>query len=207
MPFAIGDVVETVFRSQNVEQAGINVRHWTVTAAAPASMTDQDVANQFQALVGPLIAACMGSNSNMLQTAVRKVNGVPIGAQTPSNTPTIPGAVVSGDLPRQTSGLITLRTLTIGRKGRGRMYVPFPPTTLSDVNGQPTAGYLTALTALRNVVGANVVLTDGVNVMTFQPCLYKRGALVGTPVTSAVNRLSWATQRRRGSFGRPNALP
>jgi hypothetical protein len=112
-------------------------------------------------------------------------------------------------LPKQTAGLITLRSSVVGKKNRGRQYVPFPATASDQGAGVPTLLYLADLiplgAALRNVT---VVGDAGpANTADFSPIIWKKGSPTHAFITSMVVRRAWATQRKRGDYGRLNASP
>jgi hypothetical protein len=115
----------------------------------------------------------------------------------------------AGDaLPRQTSGIISLVTALGGRKNRGRVYVPFPSETDNAIAGHPTAGYVTALGDLAAILtGPYIGVGAGGNTNDLQPVILHRVDGSVTPITGHFERSFWATQRRRGDFGRPNTGP
>jgi len=103
--------------------------------------------------------------------------------------------------------LISLYSATLGKIGQGRTYVPFPCPDDNAGDGTPTAGYVTRLANLAVFLSTDLVIVAGAQTATFKPCLYRGG--VDTPrfIQDAVNHDAWATQRRRGSFGRLNKAP
>jgi hypothetical protein len=109
-------------------------------------------------------------------------------------------------LPHQTCGLISLYSNTAGKKGQGRIYTPFPPGIANDIDGMPTAAYLTALDGLGEVLVANQSVTVEGQTHLFVPCLYRKGG-VPYQIGAYTVRPGWATQRRRGNFGPTNELP
>ena len=117
------------------------------------------------------------------------------------------GTFGAGLLPTQSSGLISLYSSTLGKIGQGRIYVPFGSPTALDANGTPTAAYGLGLTDLGAYSAANRVIIAGGITATFRPCLYQGG--VDTPRFIETFKIhdAFATQRRRGSFGRANSLP
>lgn len=118
------------------------------------------------------------------------------------------GTVVTPPLPKQVSGLITLRTDYAGRQYRGRTYVPFPGEIDSDgVEGRPTANYVARLDTLGNFWSSILAIGAGGNTANGNPVLWKQGQVVGTPITADQGRPYWATQRRRGDYGAKNTSP
>lgn len=86
--------------------------------------------------------------------------------------------------------------------------MPFPRSTLLDVDKVSGAGQIILQTFGNSLAGAEPFVVGGRS-FTLQGCVYHRSG--GTPVldlfTTAQGRLQWATQRRRGHFGRANSLP
>jgi hypothetical protein len=90
----------------------------------------------------------------------------------------------------------------------------FPDASDDINNGVPSAGYQTALSNwlavyLTAVTVPNAGATGSVSLV---PCLNHRPGKTPLPatvtdITSGSISAFWATQRRRGSFGRANSVP
>jgi hypothetical protein len=125
------------------------------------------------------------------------------------------GAVGSGGvspLPTQVSGLGKFQTNMTGRAYRGRIYMPFPWAAAIDTDYTPTVAYQTLV---GNVLSAWVTLqsiTTGGSTYQFVPVIFHRKAgKSGVPVAGTWNQIinnlvpkEWATQRKRGNFGKVN---
>lgn len=134
----------------------------------------------------------------------------PVGARPrPSSTTanTGIGSDVGELLPTQTCGLISLYTDTLGKTGQGRMYVPFPAQDSIDASGGPNALYLVDLEDLGAELISNKVVIAGAVTGTFAPVLYIPGGVPPKPIIKYIRRDAFATQRKRGAFGRLNANP
>lgn len=118
-----------------------------------------------------------------------------------------PGTGGAGLLPSQAAGLISWYTATLGKSGQGRTYVPFPPPDANDADGTPTAAYITALDTLAFSIRAPKVIVDAGITGTFEHVLYAGGIATPVLVIDSTQRNAWATQRRRGAYGRANANP
>lgn len=116
------------------------------------------------------------------------------------------GTLGAGLIPSQACGLIAWYTDLLGKHGQGRTYIPFPAPAGNDTNGTPTTGYMAALDDYASLVGNNVVLNDGTVTATFNLVLYAGGPATALLVDDGVPRDAWATQRRRGAFGRANSV-
>jgi len=117
------------------------------------------------------------------------------------------GAVAGNMLPSQTCGLLSFRSISAGAKARGRMYIPFPSVASQTADGYPAAAYQTLANIFADVMIPvwTLATTPGCNVV---PIITKKAALVVSyPVVTWNFPSYWATQRRRGGFGRPNVLP
>jgi len=120
-----------------------------------------------------------------------------------------PGTAGAIPLPTQTSGLMRFFSNTIGKNGEGRSYLPFPAAADNTGLGQPSAGYQTAGTSIAGIFANQQTVTGGTGgVWLIDPVLWNAATpLTSYPITDWVATGSWATQRRRGSYGRFNKPP
>lgn len=118
-----------------------------------------------------------------------------------------PGTAGAGLLPSQASGLISWYTATLGKSGQGRTYVPFPAPASNEADGTPTAAYIAALDTLAFSIRSPKVVVDAGITGTFEHVLYAGGIATPVLVIDSTQRNAWATQRRRGAYGRANANP
>lgn len=185
------------------------VRSGVVTGPGP--LADQDVANAIADQYAPLYQPLIWNSAEYRGVLFTRASGA-----LPMTIPTIgvptaaaPGTGGTTAMSKQTAGLISLKTESQGKKHRGRQYVPFPSASANTGTGIPTLLYLADLTSLgvelRTArVYSNPALTETV---TLAPVIWKKGALTWSIVTSMVVKRGWATQRKRGDFGRLNASP
>jgi hypothetical protein len=118
------------------------------------------------------------------------------------------GTFNDDNLPKQVCGLISKRGDVPGKHGRGRIYMPFPMEVDSAPDGRPTPGYIAAnaaWAALGLVVSTRSFAAGSV---VWIPVIYRRSnpALSSYILSSHASEF-WATQRKRGDYGRPNAIP
>lgn len=118
-----------------------------------------------------------------------------------------PGTFGAGLLPTQTCGLISLYTAIMGKTGQGRFYMPFPSTVANTAPGGLSGGYLTALNDFIPLLTDNITITSAGATGLFRPCLYVPGGAPPKFIYSGTPRTAWATQRKRGAFGKTNSLP
>lgn len=117
------------------------------------------------------------------------------------------GGLAGDVLPTQTAGLITKRTAVPGRRGRGRAYIPFPTESYNDANGLPTNAYMTPAGALAFSISQSVLVGTLIDGNYLDPVILHRDTGGTSDILATLARQKWATQRRRGSYGRPNVSP
>lgn len=161
----------------------------------------------------PVLKGCVTNSATYLGQKLywKPASAPPVLAQSVTASGVCTGG--AGYLPTQTSGLIQFKSVLGGSQGRGRMYVPFPPLDACTVLGVCEATYLGDLDALAGIFtnGYNVPNTGGAGgTLWVYPCTtYRRPDPVALPVQidQYFVSLGFATQRRRGYFGKPNSNP
>lgn len=126
-------------------------------------------------------------------------------AHTVSNQGT--GNNASHALPSQDCGLVSLYTDILGKTGQGRIYTPFPPVDALETDGTVTVAFQGILDDVGAYMITPRVVTDGGITATFNACLYTPGGDPPKLFTSYIVRGAFATQRKRGAFGRLNQRP
>jgi len=204
----VNDVYQVRIVSQYGNQVGMNVRYYVVDNVVGTEATPSDLAVTVDTAIFNAYKALMAS------TAVYRGVGAKLiwptqGIEYYTIANFGVGGVAGDVLPPQIAGLIGLQTLTPGRHGHGRMYIPFPGETDNGATGLPSAGYGTRLNTLGNLMTLAVLKVSGGNTTTWKPCLWNRQANNLTKIISGgyYSRTAWATQRRRGGFGAANVLP
>lgn len=203
---ALNDLLEFKVYCSLGAQLAINVLHYRVTAITGASTTTASAAARLEFLIQAEYKA--------LLVALATFRGVGVKRLFPS-TPTIEefssiasglGDVGGDPLPKQSAGIITKQTGLAGRANRGRMYIPFPGEDSNDGDGDPTAAYVGDLGALAAILEVPQTVGTAPNDATIQPILYHRLDGSFTFLTNFLPRNKWGTQRRRGDYGKTNAL-
>lgn len=207
MPMAVGDLMEVKFYCLQAEQVGINVRHYAVTAMAGAGLTELQLAIGFATLLAPKYKQLIAEGARFEGVGVRKIRPLPVSMEAFSANGSGPGTVTGDTLPRQVTGLLSLRTNEAGPRRRGRVYVPFPGEFHNAANAIPSAAYTNLLSELGDALKANASITSGANTADLRPVIWSRVGGTSADLTVVLARQKWATQRRRGSYGRPNAIP
>jgi len=202
---AVGDVYQVKLYSLLGQQAGINVLHYSVTTLGGTGASDFEIGQAMAAALPTTYKALLSASASYRGLGIRKILPT-LSIETYNVTAQGAGGVAGEALPKQISGLITLRTTVPGRAFRGRVYVPFPGEGDNDTDQTPTAGYITRL---GNFAGTLIttVTAGGANSNQLRLGVFHRvgGAITVCNDTTARDR--WATQRRRGDYGRTNILP
>lgn len=214
---AVGDVWKISIWCTLGNQAAVNVRYYRVRLQPGGDMTAISVAGFFNTTFSTPYRAVMSVNAFFYGVHAMKWRPAPPQVGAVSATAGQGGTVAGDVLPGQVSGLISLRTTNATRRGRGRVYIPFPSEADTGAQGNPTAAYLTNLGNLAGVFDNEVAAIGGGTDTTFTPVIFGR-ARPATPVLPALPEIitdvtvataanRFATQRRRGGFGRPNTPP
>jgi len=107
------------------------------------------------------------------------------------------GAAVGGNLPTEVSSCVSWKTPQVGRRGRGRIYVPGVPQSAIDSNG-----FLTS-TWVSNLVSRGETLADSLDVESVTPTVtHVKPIVTGAPwthygVITSVNVGNVADSQRR----------
>lgn len=203
----VGDIIQAVIGTRFGDQIGLNVRHYVSVNTTGGGISSlvllaNALASRFSAIYPSLISAA----AEFRGVIVQKVRPLPAGMPFLSTSAAVPGNNPTDPLPGQVAGLISLRTAFSGRRFRGRAYIPFPAEEHNDSDSTPTGFYLTNLTTLAQAMVNPIGITDGGATESYVPAVYHKEDGTATFITSAVVNDGWATQRRRGVFGRPNVL-
>jgi len=212
---ADNDVYESNHYTRHAEQVCVLRHFWRVTNTLGTGATQVQIAAAVDGAIASPLKALMASSAEYLGTKCSKIFPTPRTFATDVFTSTGFGGVAGDPVPRQSRGIVTLTTANAGRSWRGRRYIPFPSETSNDSDGTPTGPYLTALDTLGTALITTLVgVGGGGNTCDLEPVLakltYVGHVLNSITMKSFAGRISrnrWATQRRSGSYGRPNVTP
>ena len=202
---ALLSLVEVVSVNRAGQQLGLNLRHYQVTAVGGQGVTLGQIATNVGTVIGPLYQAVMGGGASY-QGCLARIVG--IGPASPPAWDTIgtgPGIGPGDLLGKQLAGLISWYTAFSGRGNHGRTYVPFPSEGNNDPGGVPSAAYVSGITNIANA-WFSVRSVGAIDTSTLTPVLFHRAQGSSTPLLGLAVRSLWATQRRRGDFGRVNPV-
>ncbi len=205
---AIGQFLRQTIWTQKGNQAGLMVHHWRVSAVVAPAPTDQEAVADLSTIIAPSIKGLLAAEASYLGSILSVVfpaNLAPVFSTVGAGV----GTVAGEPLPTQVAGLITLRSAVAGRMGRGRKYVPFPGEADNVTGDGPTAGYVVRLNTLAsNLTTQRTVASLGGGSAVLIPVIFRRALPnLSNDVNAFTSRTKWATQRRRGAFGRPNVAP
>jgi hypothetical protein len=202
----INDVYQIRIVGISGGQASINVLHYLVTAKAGTGATDGTIAAAVSTAIKVGYKSLMETTTTYRGVGAKRIFPVPPGVETAVVSDTGFGSGGTGQAPTQCCGLITWRTAVGSRHGRGRMYTPFCAVTDLQTNGYFSAAYIVKLNGIAGTLSTPIVC--GVtNTNTLSLIIWDRKNQVAYPVTNWTAGNFVATQRRRGSFGRPNLSP
>lgn len=201
------NVIEAVIACQQGPQASLTVLHYHVVAAA-GTVLDSDLANALFSRWESNVQDWLPQTAQFRFVQVQILKPVKLMSVRSTMGPT-DGANTSDGLPPQVSGLIWTKATEAKRQCRGRAYIGFPSAsaydpaemTLSDTGAAILAG-------LAGLIGPSILLlpVGGGN----QVSMNLLTSLTLAPDKAAVKQMGirsiFATQRRRGMFGRPNPI-
>lgn len=209
---ALNDVlqVEAWIFDSAMQQAAVIRRYWKVTAkAGSGDLSFGTIATAVDAVWAPNWIAIIYNGARYQGTRCRRLFPVSDDAWMQETGGAGDGTGGAVALPTQASGIIHLGSLSVGKHGQGRVYVPFPAQAANETVGQPTDDYVSSLTAIgTGAIGLTINVTGGgTATCTITPQLWNKAANTGKDITEAFGKKAWATQKRRGAFGRFNRPP
>jgi len=214
MPFPIESLDTFEFRIYTLYngQLAVNQRGYEYVAGSGGLNTTSAIVNQtfLDANLAVIMTPLLVTGASILGTSIR-LNPNPEHIATDYST-VITGTGSGGTvaLPKQTSGLIRFRSNLAGKRGIGHTYVPFPPADSNLTTGVPSAAYTDALDGLGSLLlGPISILDVGTTLGQLRSTVRVTSATIGSPalMTRFFSLPAWATQRRRGDFGRVNRNP
>jgi len=204
--------VQTTFYFFMNSQIATNIRtfRWQPTVAGqPTNTTKID-----DALIAAGVAIGYGgllANSATLQGVRYIPQPNPLGLA-PIYSAALVQAGIGGAvaLPKQATALMRFKTLKLGGSGENRCYVPFPPAAANETTGEPTAGFIAMLNnqAILLAQPIDCLSTTG-GTGQLIPTLNRRptSTFPLTVLQAGTAGHAWATQKRRGDYGRTNRSP
>ncbi len=197
-------------------QASVNTIHYMTAAVGAIPATDLDVATALNNLLAVDMKSLLGNLATYrgVQAQILKP-AFPYHAEFVEQFDnSLAGIGNAGPdmFAGQTCGLLSFQTIKSGPQFRGRFYIPFPSTESSNADGTPAASYIANAGDLAGTVGVGLAVSDSGRTATLVRVLLNGRNKAGEvptpqPVLSTTVSGLWATQQRRGPFGRQNRSP
>jgi hypothetical protein len=149
---SIGDIrkLACVWSDSTLRNVNVNVFHFRQNSAIVAATDPEDLVGRFLDEVATPYAACV-SASLTLRTIQYRTLAVPAQGQDFSPSGVVGTLSGAENLPRQNAPVVSWRSSTIGKRYRGRTYMPLI-TESHQNDGVLGAGYVTAATAFANAM-------------------------------------------------------
>ena len=208
----VGMILQARAWCVNDQQVSVTTLHHRVDVLSGPVVTDVDFLNGWDTTFAPYFIGLIANGSKYYGSSMQILGPGPLGLLRTTIASQSVGHGGADRLPSQVSGLIRWGTNTGGRAYKGRIYLPFPSEEQNNVDGYPITGYLAGLDALGNEYVSHTVWGLSLGAQTIVPVLRHRKNKVGvipapTQISTWVSSNQWATQRKRGAFGRPNNVP
>jgi hypothetical protein len=203
----LGDIIRVRIGSFTPTQAAINTVHYRVTAVTGGGAELSSIANQIDTTMAPLYRAYMSVGATYRGLSAQTIFPLPKTRSWVSVGHQGGGSVAGDPLPGQVAGIVSVSSVLAGRQERGRLYLPFPSETDNEVPGLPSDACVGRANAIAVALFATVVSGSGADTATLTPCIFHRASNSSSPISVVGAKKLWATQRRRGSYGRQNLPP
>jgi hypothetical protein len=208
---ALGDVLLIQLVGFCDSQLSLTGAHYLCTILGAAIPTLGEIATACATAWGANFKALISQDATYRGVGVRRISPTPASAPAYDDTGNGAGTVVGSVTAKQVAGLISKGSVLAGRRYRGRMYTPFVSSTDVLAAGHPAAAFVQGLNDLANLMGPAFTVTIGGAVTTLDMVLWHQPGKTPVPAPTVVATLkgsgAFATQRRRGDFGRKNVTP
>lgn len=208
---AFGHVTIESFVTLGAQTAVTRYLYLVQTTLATTDLTDcltqfaNDIVPKYKALISQE-ATYRGSRASF-----RSAGGVFESQWENSTINQGPGAVLGDPLPKQICGIVTRVGEFKGRRHRGRVYTPFPGEASNDpTEGRPNNTFLVNLSAYGQAITDPLAVNNNGDTATLLPghiVEVNPGDKQFFEWVTYVPRPYWATQRRRGDYGKENESP
>jgi hypothetical protein len=171
--------------------------------------TDLDAADDLSGTFANVIRPLIANDALYVGASVRRVSGaIPFPIYQSSVVGTGVGGAGTVPLPKQVAGVLGLYTPFAGRTMRGRVYVPFPVEADNELQGVPSAAYVTRLASLGTFYTTPQIVTGpGTSSGTMRAVITRPPYATWGAIISSSPKPRWGTQRRRGDYGAANRAP
>jgi hypothetical protein len=199
-------------------QAAVNTIHYFVSEVGATPATDTDAAQTLDAIMALSYPPFMSSLTEYRGIEMQILSPVPpfqaLYTEAFTNLNAQPGTSGELTLPSQVAGLVEFQTGAARQRGRGRAYLAFPAAGNDDGTGKPSAGARLVMAQIASDMEAGLAVSTAGRTATLVRVLKhgkdKTGVQIfpyWTAVTNHSDSEFWATQKRRGNWGRTNISP
>lgn len=193
----------------DLDQVGINELDYRCSASAGTGANLGQISLNEEARWAPLYKAILPSSVQFYGLGVRILS--PNGNKSLEYTSSIlrgngTAGTANGE-PKQAAPLITKKSDTPGPRGRGRIFLPFPPSGSSVGNGQVSGAYTASMVNIASAMLTVTTFGSGGNTSSLTPVVYSRKNGLTFDITSAIPSPRFATIKKRGDYGRKNSVP
>lgn len=207
IPLVVNDICEAILATFVDGQTSITKLHYTVSTVGGSPATTADAAQAVDGAFTAVLKQLIFNDADYRGVSFQRLWPGPVAIADIYTGTAGAGSAGATGLPKQSCGLITWRTGLIGRPFRGRTYMPFPASAADTGDGLPTAAYVTLLgTFAVNYLTPLAISASG-RTATLVPAIYHRALHTADRILTSLQRTAWATQRRRGDYGRANPPP
>lgn len=193
--------------SHDSEQAAVNTFHYKVTSVGGTPGTLEDLAADWSATVVPSYKVLLNQQVFVDGVIGQIVFPLPLHIAVKDISQNGNAGGAANGAARQAAGLIAWRTPLAGAGGRGRTYIPFTGDGDSTGIGIPNAAYITNAGIFAVAVSTYTTFTVAGRSANVVFGVKARNSSTFTIIDAGNVVSKWATQKRRGSYGRPNNSP
>lgn len=192
---AVGDVYKlaTIVRRSGGIRMAVNNHYFRQTNALVLDTPEEDLFDRWNTEAQDLYR---GTFTSQLQLeTVRISSGPPFLESFVSDDIGTAGTRTGDAMPAQMSGLLAYRTATLGRRGRGRIFLPVASEADNASTGIPISAYRNAVEAY----GQALLAMNGASVTwaSWEWGLWSNADQVFRPITTIQVPANWGTQRDR----------
>lgn len=203
------DLIQVRAWSSDAEQAAVNTWYYNILGVPTGGVvTIFDFATAFDVVIETLYKSLLANTATYDGIQCVVINEVPLPRSVANVTSAGIGTGGAIGMARQTAGLLSWETLFAGPGKRGRTFFPFPSTSDDVGLGLPSNGYQVKMGTLANdmLFFENFTGASG-GLALCELVLKSKPGFTTTPIEGFFPRPRWATQKKRGSFGRVNVSP
>jgi len=202
----LGDVWVAEFWTRQSNRYALNVKAFRVTGqVGVVGVPDTLLVSEFITKFAAVYRACMPSNAEFYGVQMYRTHPSPsTGVYQVSIAAGVLGTTCS---PGQVCGFVRLRNAGLGRRNKSRIYVPFVPQAVVNLDGNPTSLYVIRLNNIGSEFVTPATVIDGAQEVTLTLCTNTFPADDGRLLTSFSVANRFATMRSRSNLDGSDTAP